>query len=95
MKTIGVRELKAHLSRVLKEVGSGDMYLVTDRGRVVAELRQPREERAALSPELQPLARLVADRQLRIAKRRANYPMSPLTSPAGVAKRLVDEDRGD
>ncbi|MHC4236478.1 MAG: type II toxin-antitoxin system Phd/YefM family antitoxin, partial [Planctomycetota bacterium] len=41
MKAVGVRELKAHLSRYLREVQAGEVILVTDRGRVVAELRVP------------------------------------------------------
>ena len=40
MRTIGIRELKAELSRVLRDVQRGDTVLVTDRGRVVAELRK-------------------------------------------------------
>jgi len=39
MKTAGVREIKAHLSGYLREVAHGEVVLVTDRGRVVAELR--------------------------------------------------------
>jgi hypothetical protein len=41
MKTVGVRELKNRLSEYLREVRLGTTVLVTDRGTVVAELRQP------------------------------------------------------
>ena len=41
MKTIGIRDLKARLSQALREVAAGDVLLITDRGRVVAELRSP------------------------------------------------------
>lgn len=41
MKTAGVRDLKARLSSYLRDVARGDVVLVTDRGRVVAELRPP------------------------------------------------------
>jgi antitoxin (DNA-binding transcriptional repressor) of toxin-antitoxin stability system len=41
MKTAGVRELKARLRAYLRDVEHGDVVLVTDRGRVVAELRRP------------------------------------------------------
>jgi len=37
MDTVGIRELKAHLSRHLKRVRSGSRLLVTERGRVVAD----------------------------------------------------------
>jgi len=49
MREIGVRELKAHLSEVLREVERGGQMRVTVRGRVVADIvppaREPWEER--------------------------------------------------
>ena len=36
MNTVGVRELKANLSRCLKRVQTGERLTVTDRGRAVA-----------------------------------------------------------
>jgi len=53
MKAVGIRELKNRLSRFIDEVKHGEVILVTDRGRVVAELRQPSGE----GPELTPLER--------------------------------------
>jgi antitoxin (DNA-binding transcriptional repressor) of toxin-antitoxin stability system len=41
MKAVAVRELKNRLSAYLREVAQGEVVLVTDRGRVVAELRRP------------------------------------------------------
>jgi antitoxin (DNA-binding transcriptional repressor) of toxin-antitoxin stability system len=41
MRVVGIRELKARLSEYLRDVKRGEVFLVTDRGRVVAELRQP------------------------------------------------------
>jgi antitoxin (DNA-binding transcriptional repressor) of toxin-antitoxin stability system len=41
MKAVAVKELKNQLSRYLREVSSGEVVLVTDRGKVVAELRRP------------------------------------------------------
>jgi prevent-host-death family protein len=38
MDTVGIRELKAHLSRHLKSVRSGARLLVTQRGRVIASI---------------------------------------------------------
>ncbi len=38
METIGIRELKTHLSRHLKRVRSGAQLLVTDRGRSIATI---------------------------------------------------------
>ncbi len=50
MKTAGVRELKTHLSAYLRDVGRGEVLLVTDNGRVVAEMRPPGTGVAALTP---------------------------------------------
>ena len=38
MDTVGIRELKAHLSRHLRRVRSGARLLVTERGRVIASI---------------------------------------------------------
>ena len=38
MNTVGIRELKAHLSRHLRHVRSGARLLVTERGRAVATI---------------------------------------------------------
>lgn len=96
MRVIGIRELKAQLSRVLRDVQSGDVVLVTDRGRVVAELRRPDASRWAESPQERALARLAAGGQLRVAERTASaYQLSTVTSRAGLARQLLDEERGD
>jgi antitoxin (DNA-binding transcriptional repressor) of toxin-antitoxin stability system len=41
METVGIRELKSQLSRYVRRAEGGDVVLVTDRGRVVAELWPP------------------------------------------------------
>ena len=95
MKTVGIRELKTRLSQVLRDVAAGEVFLVTDRGHVIAELRQPGSSLATASPQERALARLVADGQLRIAESpKAFYRRSPLKLPKGTAQRLIDEDRG-
>lgn len=37
-REIGIRELKTHLSRYVKEVKRGDEILVSDRGKIVARM---------------------------------------------------------
>lgn len=93
MKAVGVRELKNRLSEYLRLVRSGEEILVTDRGEVIAELRQP-------SPRVQlPYPALMdAVRQGRARIGMGNHPalypkMSPLLPP-GTAARLLDEERG-
>jgi antitoxin (DNA-binding transcriptional repressor) of toxin-antitoxin stability system len=96
MKTIGIRELKAHLSRVLRDVGAGESFLVTDRGRVIAELRRPGMVDSSASDEDRALARLAAAGVLRVAERPSpTYRPSPISSRKGTAKSLLDADRGE
>ncbi len=96
MRTIGIRELKAQLSRVLRDVQNGDVYLVTDRGRVVAELRRPDASQWIASPHERALAAMAAEGRMRLGERPAPpYQVSPLKSPDGLARQLLDEERGD
>jgi prevent-host-death family protein len=41
METVGIRELKNKLSLYVRKVEAGDVVIVTDRGRIVAELVPP------------------------------------------------------
>lgn len=97
MRTIGVRELKTHLSRVLREVQEGHRVLITDRGTVVAELRQPDfAAPTSLSPEDQALAQMAADGLVRLAERpRMAYVASPIRSQPGLAQELIDAERDE
>jgi len=96
MRTVGVRELKAHLSRILREVQTGESILVTDRGRVVAELRLPGASSWIESPVRRALGQLAADGSLRLAEPTPHpYPPSPIESPPGTAQELLDQDRGE
>jgi antitoxin (DNA-binding transcriptional repressor) of toxin-antitoxin stability system len=97
MRTIGVRELKAHLSRILRDVQRGEHYLVTDRGRVVAELREPGASPAAnLSASDVARLRLVASGELRVAERpRAPMRRTGVALPEGTAKEAIDWVRGE
>jgi prevent-host-death family protein len=98
MKTAGVRELKAHLSGYLRDVERGEVVLVTDRGRVVAELRPAGEAERALSPADLRYRKLVADGLLRPAAVEG-----PFRWPAGkrirlrrgTSQQLLDAERGE
>ncbi|MEY2442572.1 MAG: hypothetical protein QOJ46_1998 [bacterium] len=54
-RSVGVRELRQHLSRYLAEVKEGESFTVTERGREVARLTPS-------GPPDSPVARLVAER---------------------------------
>jgi antitoxin (DNA-binding transcriptional repressor) of toxin-antitoxin stability system len=99
MRTAGVRELKAKLSEYLREVARGETILVTDRGRVVAELRAP----GALPQDTDPEARRVRDlmakgllfRPALTKDRGALFRLHGPGFPPGTSQRLVDEDRDE
>jgi len=97
MKAVGVRELKARLSAYLRDVQAGEVVLVTDRGRVIAELR------GAPDAEWRESA---VDRGLRLLGGRAAltvrephdpaaYAVSPTRSPEGTGRSLLDDERGE
>lgn len=101
MKAVGVRELKAQLSRYLRDVQAGEIVLVTDRGRVVAELRRPSDSTPAQETELDRKLRHLAERvPMRIGEPLdpsfyLNKPPLSQPLPAGTAQQWLDEDRED
>lgn len=96
MRTIGVRELKAHLSRTLRDVQRGEHYLVTDRGRVVAELRHPGAAAAPATADERVRREMAAAGELLLAERpRTPLRRSGIKLPDGTAAELLDWVRGD
>lgn len=65
VKTVNIRALKDQLSAHLRDVQRGDIVLVTDRGRVVAELRQPTLHEHALDAAQMERERLIGAGVLR------------------------------
>ncbi len=51
MRTIGIKSLKDKLSEYIRLAASGETVLVTDRGRVVAEITPPRATAVAMTAE--------------------------------------------
>jgi antitoxin (DNA-binding transcriptional repressor) of toxin-antitoxin stability system len=96
MKAVGVRELKNQLSRYLQMARKGEYVLVTDRGEVVAELRQVDSNtlRSQMPPELTGLV----DRGLVSlgAENGADvYPRMNKISGAPSALKLLEEERSN
>ena len=44
MKTVGLKTLKNKLSEYIRAAADGETIVVTDRGRVIAEINSPREK---------------------------------------------------
>jgi antitoxin (DNA-binding transcriptional repressor) of toxin-antitoxin stability system len=86
LKTVNIRALKDRLSAYLRDVAHGDVFLVTDRGRVVAELRQPTLGQHALDA--------VQDREQRLVDRGDLRRGLPNTSEAyrNTGVRLAEAD---
>ena len=96
MKAIGIRELKASLSRYLADVQRGEVILVTDRGRVVAVLRAPGASTATRSPIERAIAQLAAAGALTVGEPDPSvYRPSPVRAAAGTGRALLDAERAD
>jgi antitoxin (DNA-binding transcriptional repressor) of toxin-antitoxin stability system len=94
MKAVGVRELKNRLSEYLRLVRNGEEILVTDRGDVVAELRQPSPRVALPYPGLLDAIRR-GQARLGMPNRPDLYAALGPAMPKGSAARLLDEERGE
>jgi prevent-host-death family protein len=97
MKAVGVRELKARLSQYLRDVQAGETVLVTDRGKVIAELRGAPETarpESALDRGLRLLGGWAA-LTVREPHDPAAYAASPVRSAQGTARSLLDAERGE
>lgn len=98
MKTVGIRDLKIHLSAHLRDVQRGDTILVTDRGEVVAELRPPGAAEKALTPAELVRRRLVDRGLLRPAAAPGSLAWErplPRLLKSGTAQELLDADRAE
>lgn len=99
MRVVGIRELKARLSEYLREVRRGEVFLVTDRDRVVAELRPPLSDVRAPGDELdRAMEALVAAGEVQPARaKKDGWTWSPrgMDLPPGTAAALMDEIRSE
>lgn len=95
MRTVGIRESKNRLSEYLRLVGHGEDILITDRGRVIAELHQP-----VPSSQDAPYPALLQHTRQRWARLGApNCPdlysdFKPLV-PLGEAAKLLDQEQSE
>jgi prevent-host-death family protein len=82
---VGVRELRAHLSRYLKRVAAGEEFVVTERGRPVARLA-PANGRSKLDE-------LIAAGLVEPARSRTGWVPPKRIKAKGLVSDLVKEQR--
>lgn len=97
MKTVGIKQLKAHLSEYVRAVRAGETVLVTHHDEVVAELRPP--QRPAVPDEVEQRLRALAEAgsvtRARLPKQGWTWKAAGLGLPGGTAERLLNELRAD
>jgi len=95
MRAIGIKDLKNKLSEYVKIAAAGEVVLVTDRDRVVAELGPPTPGRAPSVADAR-LAQAVRDGAIStpLLGQNAIPPRAPLASFAEIMRGLA-EDRAD
>jgi prevent-host-death family protein len=93
MRSVGVREMKNRLSEFLRIVATGEVVLVTDHGRVVAQLAPPPAFAPPPLEEDEALRRLAAAGKIRLADGRVPSPgAGPVEGiPKGIDTRAVLE----
>lgn len=96
MRSVGIRELKNRLSEFVRIVQTGERVLVTDRGRVVAELSEPNSlEDASVPTGLAELARRGQLSLAGTARSKVRYPKLPRSKKGPTSRELLDAERAD
>lgn len=99
MRVVGVKQLKARLSEYLRDVRRGEVFLVTDRDEVVAELRPARPSQLPPGDELeQAVENLLQTGELqppRVPKGDWSWAARGAGLAPGTAARVLDELRGE
>ena len=97
--TVGIKELKNKLSSFVKHARNGTRVLVTDRDRVVAELREPLDIPQAQLGTVRFIKMSDQHEATPVKRRIKELAQSPLAQPSlsfstGTAQNLLDADRG-
>ena len=94
MLSVGIRELKNRLSEFVRGAEAGERVLVTDRGKVVAELREPGSAHEAALPS--GLATLARQGHLTLASQEnARYPKLRRLRRVSQSQQLIDAERAE
>jgi antitoxin (DNA-binding transcriptional repressor) of toxin-antitoxin stability system len=94
MRTVGLKVLKNRLSEYVRIANGGETVLVTDRDRVVAELRPPQGRGPLTSDALLAEAMRRGWLSAPLAVREGPPPRAPI-APLGDLLRELDDDRAD
>lgn len=96
MQSVGIKALKNRLSEYVRAAAAGETVLVTDRGRVVAELISPRVPTDA-SPAEQRLGELMRQGLVTPARLsgRTRLPRRRPVAPLGELLQDLDASRAD
>jgi antitoxin (DNA-binding transcriptional repressor) of toxin-antitoxin stability system len=94
MRTVGLKVLKNRLSEYIRIVTGGETVLVTDRDRVVAELRPPQGRGPLTSDALLAEAMRQGWLSAPLVVREGPPPRAPVAPLAQLLQELQD-DRGD
>ena len=92
IRTTNIRALKDRLSAFLRDVQRGDVVLVTDRGRVVAEIRRPTVGASPSSPVEPRARRLVEEGVLKLGV--PNTPQAYRRPGISLPDKVVDDALG-
>jgi prevent-host-death family protein len=91
LNSVGIREAKIDLSKILKRVKSGREVVITDRGRPIAKIVPLVSENLPLEERVR---RLEGQGLLRPLSKKSRQPLPPpLPAPVGVAQKFMQEDR--
>lgn len=92
--SIGIRQLKAELSKQLRRVEAGETLHVTDRGRVIATI-QPVEQPADEPPALAIIRKMVAEGKVTWSGRKPAGSVRParLRGTATVSDAVIEDRR--
>ncbi len=93
IKTVGIKNLKDNLSAYLRDVKAGALILITDRGNVVAELREPNvnnilTDESSLQSDWIRVGKIIPPRS-----RKKECLPTAVSSKKGTAINLLDEER--
>jgi prevent-host-death family protein len=88
--TVGIREAKINLSRILRRVRRGAEVVITDRGKPVGRIVPI----CASAVDVDALVSDLEARGILAEKRDGNQVRPPLPLRGGLAQKLLQEDRG-